>query len=167
LEAQRSLGGRMGIFFTGPRLEIGGTLIHFLQDDRATQSGLHLQWLPRPLPLDVRSEFAYSENGKGYWLQAGYMLSELPFWRRAMSHTQLVARMQNFYLSRTGSAGAAAAGLPDSTTARFEFGANYFLKDGLKAFASYGRSFSSVDGNSNIWTAGMAYRFAFALGPSR
>jgi hypothetical protein len=44
-----------------------------------------------------------------------------------------------------------------------EFGLNYYLHDGLKAVASYGRQFSSA-GNLNLWTVGIAYRFAVPLG---
>jgi hypothetical protein len=40
---------------------------------------------------------------------------------------------------------------------------NYYLRDGLRIVASYGRQFSSA-GNFNLWTAGIAYRFAVPLG---
>jgi hypothetical protein len=42
---------------------------------------------------------------------------------------------------------------------------NYFLHDGLKATASYGRGFSSA-GNFNQWSYGIAYRFLIPLGPT-
>jgi hypothetical protein len=48
-------------------------------------------------------------------------------------------------------------------TRQADFGLNYYLRDGLKATASYGRRFSS-DRNFNLWTIGIAYRFAFPLG---
>ena len=54
-------------------------------------------------------------------------------------------------------------GLPDVNTRQGDFGLNYYLRDGLKASASYGRRFNS-DGNANLWTVGIAYRFAFPLG---
>jgi hypothetical protein len=38
--------------------------------------------------------------------------------------------------------------------------------DGLKTVSSYGRQFSAA-GNANIWTVGIAYRFAMPLGSSR
>lgn len=166
-ESERAVGGRVGLFFPGPRLEVGASIQHRLQDDRSNVVGMHFEWQPRALPLDLRSEYAYSENGKGYWLEAAYRLTQVPFWRREMSHTQLVGRIQHFLLGKNGSSGASDAGLPDADTGRAEFGVNYFLKDGLKAVASYGRTFNGVDGNDNIWTVGVAYRFAFPLGRSR
>ncbi len=166
-ESERAVGGRFGFFFPGPRLEVGVSLEHFLQDDHSNVAGFHLEWQPRALPLDIRSEYEYSENGKGWWLEGAYRLTQAPFWQRAMRRTQVVGRVQSFYLGKNGSGGASDAGLPDSDTSRVEFGINYFLRDGLKAVSSYGRTFSTVDGNSNIWTVGVAYRFAFPLGHAR
>ena len=166
-ESDRVVGGRFGFFFTGPRLEIGASLQHRLQDDHSNVIGMHLEWQPRPLPLDIRSEYAYSDNGKGFWLEGAYRLTQVPFWRRVMKHTQLVGRVQDFYLGKNGSGGASDAGLPDADTSRAEFGINYFLMDGLKVVSSYGRTFSQGDGDSNIWTVGIAYRFAFPLGRPR
>jgi hypothetical protein len=45
----------------------------------------------------------------------------------------------------------------------FEFGINYYFIDGFRAASSYGRQFS-VDGNSNVWTVGLTYRFVIPLG---
>ena len=53
--------------------------------------------------------------------------------------------------------------MPDVNTRQADFGLNYYLHDGLKATGSYGRQFSS-DGNFNLWTVGIAYRFALPLG---
>jgi hypothetical protein len=43
---------------------------------------------------------------------------------------------------------------------------NYYLNDGWKALASYGKTFTGL-GNSNIWTVGMTYRFLIPLGPTQ
>ena len=166
-ESDRAVGGRVGFFFSKPRLEVGASLEHFLEDDHSNVAGFHLEWQPRPLPLTIRSEYEYSENGKGWYLEGAYQLTQVPFWQRVMRHTQVVGRVQSFYLGKTGSSGASDVGLPDADTSRAEIGINYFLMDGLKAVSSYGRTFSTVDGNSNIWTVGVAYRFAFPLGHSR
>ena len=48
-------------------------------------------------------------------------------------------------------------------TREADFGVNYFLRDGLKGIASYGRQFSE-DGNFNQWSFGFPYRFAIPLG---
>jgi hypothetical protein len=44
----------------------------------------------------------------------------------------------------------------------FESGVNYYIRDGLKATASYRRAFSS-DGNANVWTVGLTYRWVLPL----
>ena len=57
----------------------------------------------------------------------------------------------------------AAYGLSEVNAKQADFGANYYLRDGVKATASYGRRFTP-EGNFNLWTVGIAYRFAFPLG---
>ena len=71
---------------------------------------------------------------------------------------QLVARMQRFIAGILPS-----DPLPAANTKQFEFGLNYYFVDGLKGIGSYGRQFSA-DGNKNVWTLGLTYRFVFPLG---
>ena len=61
---------------------------------------------------------------------------------------------------------AEALDLPSANTREADFGVNYFLHDGLKGTASYGRQFSSA-GNFNQWSFGIAYRFLIPLGRVR
>ena len=53
--------------------------------------------------------------------------------------------------------------LPSVDARQAEFGINYYLMDGLRLTGSTGRQFSA-DGNHNVWTVGMTYRFAIPLG---
>ncbi len=159
LESGRLAGGRVGIFLPKPRLELGVSYQHLLQDDRSDRVGFHGEWQPPVLPLDIRSEYVHSSVGQGYWIEPAYKLSQVPIWNKVMRRTQFVGRMQQFWANSLS----AAAGLPDVNTRQGEFGLNYYLKDGLKATSSYGRQFSA-DGNRNIWTVGVAWRFAFPLG---
>jgi hypothetical protein len=53
--------------------------------------------------------------------------------------------------------------LPSVNTKQFEFGLNYYFIDGLKTTSSYGRQFSA-DGNKNVWTLGLTYRYVLPLG---
>ena len=78
---------------------------------------------------------------------------------RVFTHTQLVARFQQFFTKH----GATNDDVPDVNTKESEFGLNYYFLDGVRATASYGRQFSS-EGNANVWTVGVTYRFAFPLG---
>ena len=80
-----------------------------------------------------------------------------------MRRAQVVARTQTF---QTSGVLGANLGLPATDTQRTEFGVNYYLNDGWKALASYGRTFT-LTGDSNIWTVGMTYRFVIPLGPGQ
>ena len=111
----------------------------------------------------MRSEFARSFVGGGYWIEGAYRLSQVHFWQKAMRRTELVTREQQFFIGEAGSDAAAASDLPGVNTRETEFGINYFLRDGLKGVASYGRQFSSA-GNFNQWTFGIAYRWLLPLG---
>jgi hypothetical protein len=162
LQSERHTGVRFGAFIPRKRLEIGMSIQHQLQDDRMNRFGFHLQWQPLRLPFELRSEGAYSrEEGNGFWAEGAYRLrnSQAAWLRRA----QLVFRTQVY---RTGAVAGANPDLPVTDTERSEIGINYYLQDGWKALASYGRSFTAVE-NSKIWTIGMTYRFAVPLGPKQ
>jgi len=163
VDSERHVGGRMGLFFPGPRLEVGGSWQRTLQDDRKNAFGFHMGWQPAKVPLNLRAEFAHSFEGSGYWIEGAYRLSQARFWQKAMRRTEVVARVQQFYTGEIGPDGADALGLPSANTREADFGVNYFLRDGLKGIASYGRQFSSA-GNFNQWSFGIAYRFLIPLG---
>jgi hypothetical protein len=162
LESDRNVGARLGIFFPGPRLEVGASWQKLLQDTRTNAFGFHFAWQPTRL-LNLHSEYARSYQGSGYWIDAAYRLSRAPFWQRAMRRTELAGRAEQFFLGPISSDEAQALGLQAANTREGEFGVNYYLKDGLKAVASYGRQFGSA-GNLNLWTVGIAYRFLVPLG---
>jgi hypothetical protein len=165
VDAERQAGGRLGFFLPGPRIEVGGSFQRTLQDARKNAFGFHAEWQPRRLPLTMRAEMARSFDGSGYWAEAGYRLSQAHFWQKAMRHTELVGRAQQFFVGEIGSADGASLGLPPANTRMGELGVNYFLCDGLKAIASYGRGFSPA-GNFNQWSYGIAYRWLIPLGPT-
>ena len=140
------------------RIEIGGSFQHLLQDERSNLFGFHGAWQPSAVPLDLRGEYQRSSRGSGYWVESAYRLSQVRFWQDAMRRTQLVARLQQFYVGELAS-----DSLPSVDTRQFEVGVNYYFRDGLRAVSSYGRQFSAA-GNMNIWTVGLTYRFAIPLG---
>lgn len=158
VDSSRFAGARAGIFIPKARLEIGGSYQHLLQDDHSNLFGFHMEWQPLSLPLDLRAETARSSVGSGYWIESAYRLTQLPFAQNQMRHTQLVARMQQFY---TGLVPANSV-LPVNTNL-FEFGINYYFMDGLRAMTSYGRQFAP-QGNANVWTLALTYRFVAPLG---
>jgi len=158
VNSDRFAGGRAGIFVPSARLEIGGSFQHGLQDARSNAFGFHALWQPPVLPLDIRSEYARSIVGSGYWVEAAYRLSQLPFHQNEFRRTQVVARMQQYFVG----ANAGDTLLPVNTK-QFESGLNYYFIDGLKASANYGRQFSPA-GNANVWTMALTYRFVIPLG---
>lgn len=158
VNSDRFVGARVGVFVPKARLEIGGSFQHLLQEERSNLFGFHLVWQPQSLPLDIRAETARSRRGSGYWLESAYRLNQVPFWRDELRRTQVVARMQQFFVGRLPS-----DALPTVNIHMFEFGLNYYLMDGMKATTSYGRQFSA-GGNKNVWTIGVTYRWVFPLG---
>jgi hypothetical protein len=160
LQSERHGGMRAGIFLPHRRFEMGASVQHQLQDSRVTRYGTYLEWQPLRLPFDLRSEGAYSrEEGNGFWIEGAYRFRNAPF--SSLRRTQLVGRTQMFH---AGNVPQLNADLPKIDTKRTEAGVNYYLNDGWKGLASYGRTFTAA-GNSNIWTVGMTYRFVFPLGP--
>jgi hypothetical protein len=165
LQSDRNAGGRISFFLPGPRVEVGASFQKLLQDTRTNAFGFHFAWLSMKLPLNVHSEYARSNQGSGYWIDGAYRLSQLHFWQKAMRRTEIAARAEQFFSGSISADEAAALGLAPANTREGEFGLNYYLQDGLKAVASYGRQFSSA-GNLNLWTVGIAYRFLIPLGHS-
>jgi hypothetical protein len=163
VDAERHVGGRMGLFFPGSRLEVGGSWQRTLQDYRRNAFGFHSEWQPTKAPLTLRAEMARSFEGSGYWTESAYRFSQVTFWQKQMRRTEFVARMQQFFTGMVGPDYAAQLGLPAANTREADFGVNYFLRDGLKGIFSYGRQFSSA-GNSNQWSVGLAYRWLIPLG---
>jgi hypothetical protein len=165
VDTGRQVGGRMGFFFSNPRLEVGGSWQRTLQDERKNAFGFHAEWQPRRLPLTMRAEMARSFEGSGYWAEGAYRLSQAHFWQKAMRRTELAGRAQQFFVGGISPDVAANLGLLPANTRMGELGVNYFLRDGLKAIASYGRGFSPT-GNFNQWSYGIAYRWLIPLGPT-
>lgn len=163
VDSERHVGGRVGMFFPGPRLEVGGSWQRTLQDDRKNAFGFHTEWQPVKAPLTLRAEFARTFDGSGYWAEGVYRFSQAHFWQKAMRRTEFAARMQQFFVGEAGADAAAELGLPGANTREADFGVNYFLRDGLKGIVSYGRQFSAA-GNFNQWSFGVAYRWMLPLG---
>lgn len=158
LESDRAVGGRFGFFFPNQRLEVGASVQHSLVDDRSNKFGFHFEQQALSLPLDIRAEYAHGVEGSGYWIEPAYKLSQVRILNSIARKTQMVARYQQFYIGNGQD-----ANLPAADTRMFEAGLNYYIRDGLKATASYGREFSTT-GNANAWTVGMAYRWVLPLG---
>ena len=161
LGSDRQTGGRIGFFFPAQRVEVGFSMLHKLQDERANSYGFHAQWQPRRVPVDIRTEYADAQAGRGYWIEPALRLTQIRALHAVTSRTQVIGRFQQFFPKGMPDP---EGELPTVRTHQAEFGLNYYLADGLRFTASSGRQFSAA-GDHNVWTVGMTYRFAFPLGP--
>jgi hypothetical protein len=165
LESDRSAGGRTGLFFPKARVEVGASWQKLLQEERTQSVGLHFAWQPPPIPLNLRLEYAHGYSGSGYWVEGAYRLSQVQVWNSVMRRTEFVGRMQQFFAGEPDQDSNDEYRLPHSNVQQPDFGLNYYFTDGLKASASYGRWLGRH--NYNVWSLGVAYRFAIPLGNAR
>lgn len=161
LQSGRAAGGRAGIFLPEKGFEVGASYERFLQNDDFSASGFYLVWQPPSVPLDIRSEFANSPSGHGYWLESAYRFARDRRNKSGIGRLQAVARFQQFF---TGTIPHPEDSLPAADTNRFDFGLNYYLPHEVRLNGSYGRQFSSL-GNANIWNFQITYRFLFPAWP--
>jgi hypothetical protein len=93
--------------------------------------------------------------GSGYWVEGAYRLNKLganAFWR----NSQLVVRAEQYRVPKVTQT--LITNLPAENTTRVAFGWNYYLYNGVRFDASYGRNFAAGDSH-DTWTVGLTYRF--------
>ncbi|HEX4285661.1 MAG TPA: hypothetical protein VHZ28_11260 [Terracidiphilus sp.] len=158
--AGRTAGARAGVFIPSARLEIGGSYERFLQDQHIDSYGAYLSWQPAKVPVDVRSEYAQSPRGHGYWIEAAYRFRQPGQGQAWYSGFQPMFRMQQFFRGTP----APGDSLPAANAQQADFGLNYNFPHDVRVSSSYSRNFT-VAGNSNIWNVALTYRFLFPLLP--
>ena len=152
--SERQTGFRTSMFLPGPRLEVGFSFNHTLQDTHATGFGTDITWTMRKLPLDIRAESLISPDaGNGYWVEGAWRLtsSSLPRW---LHRSQAVFREEQYF---TPSTPLEDTELPTVDTTRVFGGWNFYLTDALRISAAYGRQFAD-GGNHNLWDIGINFR---------
>ncbi len=163
-ESGRAAGGRAGVFFTKPRLEIGASYQRFLQNTHYNASGVYFAWQPPQAPINIKSEYAHGPTGQGYWLEGAFRLVKGPANSTWASRLEPVLRMQQFWRSQPVLTGGDF--LPTTDTNRFDGGLNYYLPKEFRLNASYGRQFETGN-NRNVWNVAITYRFLFPMFPRR
>lgn len=156
----RTAGGRMGVFFPGPRLEFGVSYERYLQDTHRNEEGTYFSWQPNAIPLDVKAEWAHSPSGQGYWLEGLYRFSRFRGPDSLLGRLAPVARIEQFKRDKL----IAGDGLPGANVKEGDFGLNYYLPHEVRLNGSYGREFSP-QGNRNVWNFALTYRFLFPAWP--
>jgi hypothetical protein len=155
--ADRRAGGRASLFFPNKRVEVGVSYSKVL-NQRYNMVGADLTWNLKKIPFDVRSEVIHSATlGTGYWVEGVYRLNKLgtnAFFR----NSELAVRGEQYRVPRVPQT--LITDLPTQNTTRATVGWNYYLHNGVRFDASYGRTFAD-SANHNTWTIGLTYRFAF------
>lgn len=163
--ATRAAGGRVSFFFPKTRLEIGTSFQRKLQDDRVNTYGVDFTWQSTKLPLDIRGEIARNRfTGSGYWIEGAYRMRKAPFLRPFMRKSQAELRFEQFFTptDMPTMPSSSMGDMPGVNTQRFFGGWSYWVRPDIRTNVSYGREFSA-EGDHNIWTVGITYRFAFPL----
>ena len=158
--AGRAAGGRIGVFFTGPRLEFGASYQRFLEGDHFNAAGLHVSWQPRRAPLDIKAEYAHSPSGQGFWIESTLRSATRSTSATLLTRLQPTFRFQHFERNefRPGDF------LPGRDTQQADFGLNCYLPRNLRLNASYSRNFNDAL-DRNIWNVGVTYSFMVPVFP--
>ncbi len=173
-QSARTAGFRGSLFFPAARLEVGASYQRFLQSSFADSGnvvpsavqdvnntnnvGAHLWWQPTNTGLQLRSEFAHSPSGYGYWIETAYRVGSERNDRRWYDGFEPLFRMQQFFTT-TPHAGDL---LPKTDAQQADFGLNYYLPHSVRLNGSYSRQFTP-DGDRNIWNFALTYRFMLPL----
>ncbi len=161
-QASRATGGRIEAYFPAQRIEVGASYGHMFEGAHEDATGVHVWWEPASLPLTVRSEYAHSTHSQGYWVEAGYRLSQFNGPDSLVGRFEPLFRMQQTFRNSPDSTD----GLPGVDTKRTDFGLDYFLPHEVRINTSYSRQFSS-NATGNIWKTGLIYRFMFPAWPGK
>jgi hypothetical protein len=159
--SQRGAGYRLSVFIPKTRLEVGTSFRRTLQGVHNNSEGVDLTWEPYRAPLQVRGEWAHSQSGFGYWIQASYRLSQFKGESSALGRLEPVFRMQQFFRSEP----IPNDSLPTTNAQQPTFGLNYYLPHEVRLNASYGRQFLAQTTDTNVWDFGITWRFLFPAWP--
>jgi hypothetical protein len=159
----RAAGERVSFFFPKARFEIGTSIQRQLQDEHINTYGADITWQSNRVPLDVRGEYVRNRAfGSGYWLEGAYRMRKAPFWKPLMRKSQAEIRFEQFFAPSVVNVSAGDMGLPASNAKRIFAGWSYWIRPDVRANFAYGREFIT-EGDHNVWTVGLTYRFAFPL----
>ncbi|HEY3930535.1 MAG TPA: hypothetical protein VGL89_19335 [Candidatus Koribacter sp.] len=157
LQSGRAAGFRTGVFLPHQQLEVGASYQRYLQDQHMNVGGAYAWWVPTNVPVQVRSEYAHSPQGHGYWIESAFRFSRKDQITSFATRVQPLVRVQQFF---RGSVPGGA--LPGTDVNAADFGVNVYLPQEIRFTSSYSRQFSS-SGNYNVWNIGLTYRFMLPL----
>ncbi|HEX3470634.1 MAG TPA: hypothetical protein VHT28_05565 [Silvibacterium sp.] len=160
--AARTTGFDTSIYFPVQHVEVGTSYQRFLDDPKhVNNTAVYLSWQPPPVPLDIKAEYDHGHYGQGYWIEAAYMLSQVPVANSFFRNVQVVGRMQQAFPDNGGG-----HGVPGVKTERPGIALNYYLRNNWRIISSYERNFTASK-DTNLWNVGFTYRFTWPLWPGR
>ncbi|MGA8089536.1 MAG: hypothetical protein WCA10_19860 [Terracidiphilus sp.] len=155
--AERSAGGRAGLYFPQAHLEVGSSYGRLLQGEHQNFAGVHLWWEPADSLIKFRSEFAHGPHSDGYWMESEFHLAGSSGTNPFLRGLQPVVRWQQTFRRSPDSTD----GLPSADTNSADFALDYHFPHEVRINTSYSRQLAST-GNRNVWTTGIVYRFMFS-----
>jgi hypothetical protein len=159
-EAGRAAGTRLDLLLPNHALEFGASYERYLEGIHSNAIGAHFSWTPRQSQLQLRSEYAHSNSGQGYWIEAAYrglgQVTRKP--NSVLSRLQPVLRVQQFYRDQLQPNDL----LPTTNTTQGDFGLNYYLPHDVRFSSSFGRQFAT-SGDHNVWNIALTYRFTMPV----
>ena len=160
-QSARTSGFDTSVYFPTHRLEVGTSYQRFLDTKQINSEAAYFSWQPSQVPLNFKGEFDHSYYGQGYWLEASYMLSQVPFANALFKNVELAGRMEQAFPRHGGG-----NGVPGVNTQRPGVALNYYLRDNWRIISSYQRQFTATR-DVNIWNVGFTYRFVWPAWPGR
>jgi hypothetical protein len=155
--SDRSTGGRVSVYLSDKRLEVGFSVDRLLQGTQENFYGAHVWWEPKDTAFRLRSEFGRGQHAQGYWIEADYRTPAFGGLDSWIGRFEPLFRMQQTFRLDHSSI---SDGVPSVNTQRADFGLDYNLPHNTRILTSYARQFSS-SGNANVWETGIVYRFLF------
>jgi hypothetical protein len=157
-QAARAAGIRGIAFFPGTRVEVGGSYARFLQQTNYNTMGAHFYWLPYRIPLQIRSEYARTAGGQGYWIENSYRLSQFGGAQSILGRVEPLFRLQQYFRN----APFKGDGAPSADAKQADFGLDYHFSQNIRFNSSYSRVFST-SGDGNVWDLAITYRLLYPL----
>jgi hypothetical protein len=160
--SSHAIGFDTSVYFPVQRVEVGTSYQRYMDDPKhVNNEAVYVSWQLPQIPLDIKSEWDHGYYGQGYWIEAAYMLSQVPVANNFFKNVQVVGRMQQSFPDHGGG-----HGVPGIQTARPGVALNYYIRDNWRIISSYERNFTATK-NTNMWTVGFTYRFVWPLWPGR
>jgi hypothetical protein len=162
-QADKQVGYRTSLVLPDRHMEIGTSYNHTMGAGAHDMVGSDFTWLPKRIPVEIRSETLFSKQaGNTYWVEGAYRMSRLGS-NPLLKYTTVVFRQEQYWTlgnaANLGMMSGTMGSLPDTNTTRSTAGADYSLTPNLRFNAGYQGNYATAE-HSHTWNMGVTYRFA-------